>query len=422
MKLTQDIEMKIYKYALLLAFVLSSSLVFSADKKSQLIKSSNEELHIIKSKSLQRDVEFIVRLPASYAETKRAFPVIYLLNASSFYSGDIGLDSSHKIEQLQKQHSIPESIVVLVNSDQWYADVINNADKFEKYLNQDLADFVNQKYRTLNNSILIGHSYAGAFVSRLVASEINQFNFLLALSPIYPNVDYVKEIQTNIQSMKPSNSTLHIIQGDEDYAFVSMLDDSLKNTSKNKFNILLDKIKYEGHFSIVSIGLSFGLRNHFSDFRIPRDSYVLKNRFDYKEIKDYFIKRDKKYQLQVTEDELNNAITSSAKTYLSAKKFKLAFPLWQRSQSRFRGYFMNTIAEQLLAAGDSDSAIIIWKEMTQLLADKSGSYAGLAKGYMSINNISKAILNYTKAVELAKKNKHSKLDLYQSKLNTLLNK
>lgn len=410
--------MKIPTYALFLTFFLSSSLVFSADK-SQLIKSSNEDLHVIKSESLLRDVEFIVRLPASYEETKRAYPVIYLLNASSFYSGDIGLDSSHKIEQLQKQHSIPESIVVLINSEQWYVDVINNADNFEKYLNHDLVGFVDQKYRTLNNSTLIGHSYAGAFVSRLIASEINQFNFLLSLSPAYPSVDYVKEVQTSIQSMKRSNSTLHIIQGDENYTFVNMLYGSLKNNSENKFNILTDKIKYEGHHSIVSIGLSFGLRNYFSDFRIPGDSYVLQNHFDHKGIKDYFIKRDEKYQLQVTEDELGDMITSAANTYLSAKKFKLAFPLWQLSQSRFKGYFMNTVAEQFLATGDNESAIIIWKKMTELLADKSGSYAGLAEGYMSTNNISKAILNYTKAVELAKKNKHPKLDLYQSKLNKL---
>lgn len=413
--------MKILKIAISLVVVLNSAMAFSAEKQNPTTIIS-EFQHSIESNALQRSTDIVVRLPANYAESNIDYPVIYLLNASSFYYGDIGLDSIYKIEQLQKQNGIPKSILVLVNSDQWYADVINHADKFEQYLNQDLMKFINQEYRTLNNSTLIGHSYTGAFVSRLATSDSNQFDFLLAISPIYPNVDYVTDIQNNIQSMKISESILHIIQGDEDYTFVNMVNNSLENTAKKKFDMIQDKIKYEEHHSIVSIGLSFGLRHYFRDFRIPADTNVLKNQYSYALIQQYFAKRDKKYQLEVTDHELQSAVTSIASVYLSAKKSSLSFPLWKLSKSKFKGYFMNTIAERFLAIGDSEYAITIWKEMTQLLPDKSGSHAGLAKGYVSINKINKAISAYTKAVELAKKNEHPKLELYKASLENLLHK
>lgn len=413
--------MKILKHTLLLIVALNTSLAFCAQKHDS-VNTNRRIQHSIDSKALQRNMDIVVNLPASYTETKRHYPVIYLLNASSFYYGNIGNDSKYKIEQLQKQHGIPESIFVLVNSEQWYADVINEADSFELYLNQDLINFVNQKYRTLNNNSLIGHSYAGAFVSRLTASKVNQFDLLLSISPIYPNVEYVTKIQNKIQSMKISNSILHIIQGDEDYTFVNMLDSTLKNASTNKFEMLLDKIKYEEHHSIVSIGLSFGLRHYFKDFRIPGDSNVLKNQYDYQLIRGYFSKRDKKYQLKVTDDELQNAITSIATVYLNAKNTSLAIPLWQLSESKFKGYFMNTIADKFLAIGDKEYAITIWKELIRLLPNKSGSFAGLAKGYVSINNIEEAISAYTRAIELAEKNKHPKLELYQASLKKLLKK
>lgn len=411
-------------YKIILSGILALLLPFSESSQA-IIDSENlpKKLnHQINSSLLKEKRELNVYLPTSYEESKRAYPVIYLLNASNFYYGDIENDSLWVINRLQRQHGIPESIIVLIESASWYQDVINNAEVFEQYLNQELVPYIDKKYRTLENRSLIGHSYAGAFVTRTASYEKNQFNFLLSLSPIYPSVDYVEEIQSKSSNEHSSKSVLQIYQGDEDARFISMIKQSIQANPKTSLQLKFEQIISEGHQSVLTSALSHGLRDYFHDFRMPDNRYILNHQLNELLITRYFEKRNKKYQVTLSEGELQNAITAAAQTYLDTKQFELAFSLWKKSQSKFKGYFMNMIAERFLSQRDTQSALIIWKKMTEILPEKSGSFAGLAKGYAALNKIDLAIQNYARAIELATKNKHPKLKSYQKILAELKKK
>jgi len=386
----------------------------STIKTQQLI-----EGHRFDSKVFAQEREFDIRLPKSYANTERDYPVIYLLNANDFYVGELAQDTLSMIERLEKQKGIPESIIVIVQSNDWFGDTITNKTVLQSYLTDELVPFVNNKYRTLNNNSLIGHSYAAAFVSGIPAASNDTFNLALAISPVYPSMEYLGAIQNSYKEIPHSELTLNVSLGDEDIVNSNLLQTTLSKLKKQPFTFTVDKFDHEDHHSVLTIALSKGLRNYFSDFRKPSYQQLVRNNFTRTDIKKLFQRRQSKYQVQATEGDLQSAITAAAQFYLKSEKFDHGFSLWEKSNTKFKAYFMNGIAESFLKRRKTESALIIWKEMASIFPKKAGVYDGLAKGYEALNNISKAIESYEKAVDLGKTNKHPRLEQFQNELNRL---
>ncbi len=377
--------------------------------------------HSIDSKLFDEKRHFRVRLPKSYHKSTRAYPVVYLLDADPFYQGELVEHALSVVSRLEEQSGIPEIIVVIIQSNNWYTDTIVKPEPFIQYLTQELSVFVDTQYRTLGDksNILVGHSYAAAFVSRAAALVSGKMGLYLAISPIYPDVEYVSEIQNTYKNMSPSESSLYLFKGDEELFDVKTLQQAIQNRQQKRLHFTFDHIAEEGHGSIWPVALSHGLRRFFSDYRSPSIARLLEEEYQYTDIETYFDKRQKKYQIRTTAADLQAATTKAAQTYLNAKKFSLAFPLWEKSESKFKGYFMNGYADRFYQKGDYTSALIIWKKMVEWMPEKSGAFAGLAKGYEANKQNVKALAAYTKAVELARKNHHPKLEKYQQRLARL---
>ena len=348
----------------------------------------------------------LVRLPESYKDGERAYPVIYVLDASSFYLRNIYQDTVATVSRLESLRDIPESIVIGIQSEHWYSEVIEHPDAFTQQLMQEVPQFVTQNFRTLPNSILVGHSYAAAFLAKEIGPRINPFDSLMVISPVFPNSGYTKDAVRNyfkyneksnsshlINSLpKPKTTATHIhfIEGSNDLTDIKSLKQAIEKLSREQQTPRLTLQPAESHQSVYAPGLNVGLRHHFTDYRIPDRELLKKTQYTYSKIAEFFVKRNKRYGLTANEQAVNSAVTEIASDYLSLEKFDWAFPLWQKSQSRFKSYFLNRSAEQFLARGDGTSAEIIWKNMIEFYPDGPFAYHQLAKLYRSRNDFDQA--------------------------------
>ncbi len=332
------------------------------------------QIETLKSEALNQDRTLYVRLPPNYAESNKAYPVLYLLDANSFFIGNVYQEAVSLVSRLEKVNDIPELIVVGIQSDQWYKDVVTAANPFETYVNQEVVSHIEKTYRAAPNRILMGHSYAGAFVSGAMPHKSKRFDLFLALSPIYPSMSYINNIIGNYQGLKPSSSKLVIIDGDENPMDKLLLKRAAAKLNKGvlDFNYLSKKL--DGHMSVLTIGLSHGLREHFSDFRFPSRDMVRKNSFDLKKLKDYFENKDRKYASKTDEATLKALAISMAHRYTSMQQFDKALPFWRYGSSKFKEYFMNGYAERFTASGETELAIQIWREMNELFPNSEKNY------------------------------------------------
>ena len=183
-----------YFKIILLSQLLNSPLIFAGE----VIPPATLELGhkiALTSKVMANQRNISVRLPADYNNSKRDYPVIYLLDAD-FYIGSIYQDSVAVIERLERYGDIPQVIIIGgdipqviiigVGSEHWYSDSIDQPEQFQLYLQQELIPYVKKNYRTLDNTMLVGHSYAGVFVINTMTEDADSFDTLLAVSPIFP--------------------------------------------------------------------------------------------------------------------------------------------------------------------------------------------------------------------------------------------
>lgn len=136
----------------------------------------------------------MVRLPDSYARSRQRYPVLYLLDGDAHVEHASGLAAFLAENQL-----MPEVIVVAIPNGVGYAKrdrdltpdsrvaaearVGGGADRFLGFVRDDLAAWVEQRFRTVDFRILVGHSYGGLFALHALVERPEAFDAYLALDP-----------------------------------------------------------------------------------------------------------------------------------------------------------------------------------------------------------------------------------------------
>jgi len=332
--------------------------------------------HKIQSKALAQEKILFVRLPNGYTKSDKAYPVVYVLD-TNFIIGNIYQETVSLVSRLEAMKDIPEVIIVGIQSNQWYKNVITESDTFEHFVSWEVPSFIDSKYRTSPNSVLVGHSYAGAFVSGALPITQRSFDLFLSISPIFPNLAFIDKVQQRYNQLPALSARLHIIDGDESPTDKLILEKTASKLAEDKLSLTYDTLPLESHFSVFTTGLSIGLRTYFSDFRKPSRAALKSKDFDLVELKKYFAARDQKYGTDSNEEFIKKASTSMAHKYTSMKRFDLAIPYWRNAKSKFKEYFMAEHADRFVKNDDLQSAIILWKEMIKLFPNSKTDYASL---------------------------------------------
>lgn len=321
------------------------------------------------SDNLKEQREFFIRLPEGYQDTKRDYPVIYLLDANNeilTYMKDLYFNSVIQIERLMQHVDIPESIIVGIpfNSAQWFSNTVNNPQPFRSYLTKELSSYIDDNYRTANNNILIGQSYSALFVLNTLPKSSDTFNSYVAIEPILASGELEKAIES-YQGISVKNSDLQIIMAAGSFlSEAKALKEQLVNLVGKATNVSLEIFPKESHGSVYYPALNSGLRKHFKDFRKPSKETILTANFNHQSLLNYFDKRAAKYQVKTTDKQFQSAVYDTIYNQIIAKKFKQAFTLWPVWKTQYKIYNANIIISNFLRNNDRTSAITFLEHLT----------------------------------------------------------
>jgi predicted alpha/beta superfamily hydrolase len=124
----------------------------------------------IRSAILNEDRDILIYTPPDYDKSRMRYPVLYLLDADDHFHSATGI-----VRHLADNGLIPGLLVVGVrNTDRW-RDLTPGGDenlreempasgggeRFLRFLKEELAPYIDTRYRTRPYRILIGHSLGG---------------------------------------------------------------------------------------------------------------------------------------------------------------------------------------------------------------------------------------------------------------------
>jgi predicted alpha/beta superfamily hydrolase len=183
---------KIYLPLLLVVSLLSPDLI----GQDQTVKVGTRD--IIKSMILNEEREILVHLPDSYYKSDKSFPVLYRLD------GDVNLmiETLATVNRLTySDEIIPEMIIVAVKNtrrdkDMWPVNTryypepeVPGAASFLCFIGEELLPYIDSKYRTSSERIIVGQSLSSVFVLYTFLEQPGLFDSYVAISGAFPGCE-----------------------------------------------------------------------------------------------------------------------------------------------------------------------------------------------------------------------------------------
>jgi predicted alpha/beta superfamily hydrolase len=162
----------------------------------------------IQSSILKEERSLLIRLPKGYDDSKKEYPVIYVLDGNNhFYHATIAATT------LEENERMPESIIVAIpnNPGTRRRDLARGRANFKLFIKNEVIQFVEKKYRTTNHRTIFGHSMAGAFVLNYLATDPSLFENYIAASPVIQimNSELLVQFEDLFKSKTPLNKSLY---------------------------------------------------------------------------------------------------------------------------------------------------------------------------------------------------------------------
>jgi predicted alpha/beta superfamily hydrolase len=183
----------------------------------------------IYSDLLKEERTFSVSLPNTYNDSEEVYPVIYILDAEM---ESITTQIMSSINYQNSLGKIPSMILVGVNNVNRNRDTIpvfveerpgsGGAQKFLRFLDEELIPHIEESYRTSNTRILYGASNAGLFTVYALLENSDSFDAYIASSPMIgwcPIFIHGLAMETFNTSLK--GKFLFMIYGSQDYPKVT---------------------------------------------------------------------------------------------------------------------------------------------------------------------------------------------------------
>lgn len=218
-----------------------------------------------------------VTLPRGYEKGDKNYPCLYL-----FY-GDI-----HKVQAasgmanaMSLSGQIPSMIVVGVANMQWGRDLTpipvkgrsesGGADAFHAFITQDLFKVIDDRYRTSDRRIFMGHSFGGLFGIHCFMKNPDDFDDYLLLSPsIAQRADYLETaFKEKIQNTKGLKNQFYYSVGSESTRVMRgalWLYEGLGRASHEEIRWHFELVEGTNHGSVVPISFMHGLQFIFEEW------------------------------------------------------------------------------------------------------------------------------------------------------------
>jgi predicted alpha/beta superfamily hydrolase len=260
---------------------------------------AQDDVSIGKSRKFQSgvlggEVTYLVHLPDGYDDSKKDYPVIYMMNGQSIAAF---ANASSTLDNLSNER-IPDMILIGISNTGVAAGYrscpddsgnVRLGDSFRKFLKEDLIPEVRKNYRTNDYRILFGQSNTGLFALYSFLTQPDLFNGYVVASPMFGwcpqyHIDKTREFLKNNPSL---NRKLYVSYGNLDYIEVLRHIDDFKEVLKSSpagFQYKVELIDNAGHVPFIT--LNNALLNFFSECTLNAE----RKKLSIPEIKSHFEK------------------------------------------------------------------------------------------------------------------------------------
>ena len=341
-----------------------------------------------KSDILKENRLLMIYLPFGYERTNKRYPVLYLLDGNTHF-----LNAAAIVNFLSRNRHIPPMIVVAIPNTKRTRDFTpakdkertdsGGADKFIKFLKNELFPFVDKEYRTVPYRVLFGHSLTGMFAIYTLFKDPAMFQAYIAVSPglVYINRYVLRLIEEKKEFPDLSAKILFITYGKEQFysaalnKFIKLLETHAPPTFEWHFKIMPE---YD-HQTVPLESLYRGLETIYSGFKLPGNLAE----GGVKAIKAHYDKIKKKYFYNLPYSEVT----------------------------------INGLGYQMAEKKNYDKAIEIFTFNVELFPGSPNVYDSLGEAYMLSGQLELAKKNFEIAIKNGKKIKDPNLKAFKAHLD-----
>jgi predicted alpha/beta superfamily hydrolase len=229
---------------------------------------AQDDVSIGKNKRFQSgilvgEVTYLVHLPDGYDDSRKDYPVIYMMNGQSVSSF---ANAASTLDNLSNER-IPDMILIGISNTGVAANYRSCPDdsgkvrlgySFSKFLKEDLIPEVNRNYRTNEYKILFGQSNTGLFVLYNLLKQPDLFNAYVVASPMFgwcPQY-FMDKTRAFLYNNPSLNKKLYVSYGDLDYVEVLRYINDFKDVLKQSpagFQWKVDLIENAGHVPFITL-------------------------------------------------------------------------------------------------------------------------------------------------------------------------
>lgn len=377
-------------------FTANPGLLLAQTDDNAIVIGHRHEVH---SAVLGEDRPILVHTPEGYDESTTGYPVMYLLDGQGHFHHTSGV-----VEFLTANNRMPAMIVVAIpnTADRTHdltpptsSDTANafptagGADKFLRFIREELQPWVEREYRTVPYRILVGHSFGGLFVTHTLLTAPETFDAYLSISPSlwWDDENFITQAETLFEDYPDLKGSLYMTMGSEGGAMLAGawgLTRILETSAPESFRWKWTHMPAEDHGSVPHRSTYDGLEWTFDGWRLPN----------------FF---------QVVMDGGDEGLEEVDKHYAELSKrfgFEVRAP---------RGS-MNQIGQYLLTQERVDDAIRVLESNARRYPESPIVYASLGDAYDAGCRWEEARENYARAHRMASETSIDDADGYKEKL------
>lgn len=239
------------------------------------IVSWSQILHeTVNSQKLGEKREIKIQLPRNYEQnSEKRYPVVVVLDGDYLFEPVAGM-----VDYYSYWKDVPEMIVVGINQDgirmedTSYGENSLPADKgaqFFEFIGMELLASLDQKYRTANFRMIVGHDCTANFINYYLLKKEPIFKGYINLSPdLAPEVaNWVTEaLETSASKkwfyMATSNEDIPALKSG-----IASLDNQLQNINNKLVSYKFEEFTGESHYSLVGKAIPSAISSMFEIYR-----------------------------------------------------------------------------------------------------------------------------------------------------------
>lgn len=228
----------------------------------------------VNSQKLGEQREIKIQLPRNYEQnSEKRYPVVVVLDGDYLFEPVAGM-----VDYYSYWKDIPEMIVVGINQDgirmedTAYGENSLPADKgakFFEFIGMELLASLDQKYRTSNFRMIVGHDFTANFINYYLLKQEPIFKGYINLSP-----DLAPEVAnwvTDALESSESKKWFYLATSNEDIpalkSGIASFDNQLKNINNKLVSYKFEEFTGESHYSLVGKAIPSAISSMFEIYR-----------------------------------------------------------------------------------------------------------------------------------------------------------